>query len=231
MYTFFSLASSVRHKENVVLSLARTWRNAAARPRNSEFIVSAGQKRAPAIFTVGRSYGIGHGGGLFGKTSKFLKHLVERGACRRLNAKTRIEIIIVFIVLSPILRPKLFFTFRNSFELEYNSISCLRIFFFFFLWILLSRFNIFDRFEKTRRYSLLTIYTMHVQITLTIKCPVFGKFDIENIIVQKKKKYYNTVFIWNIFRYRYFFDEHVQFLRTSIDTCVGNQIEYNFYFL
>lgn len=132
MYTFFSLASSVRHKENVVLSLARTWRNAAARPRNSEFIVSAGQKRAPAIFTVGRSYGIGHGGGLFGKTSKFLKHLVERGACRRLNAKTRIEIIIVFIVLSPILRPKLFFTFRNSFELEYNSISCLRIFFFFF---------------------------------------------------------------------------------------------------
>lgn len=150
---FFFLANSMRHKENVVLSLARTWRNAAARPRNSEFIVSAGQKRAPAIFTVGRSYGIGHGGGLFGKTSKFLKHLVERGACRRLNAKTRIEIIIVFIVLSPILRPKLFFYICNLFELEYNrnSISCLRI---LFLWILLFRFNIFNRFEKTRRYSL-----------------------------------------------------------------------------
>lgn len=157
MYTFFLLANSVRHKENVVLSLARTWRNVAARPRNSEFIVSAGQKRAPAIFTVGRSYGIGHGGGLFGKTSKFLKHLVERGACRRLNAKTRIEIIIVFIVLSPILRPKLFLTFVTC--SNYNiTVTLSRVWefflFFFFFWILLSKFNIFDRFEKTRRYSL-----------------------------------------------------------------------------
>lgn len=92
---FLWFANSMRHKENV-LFLTRLVTQCCRRGHEIPGLLFLPSKKEPRPYPR-RSYGIGHGGGLFGKTSKFLKHLA-RGACRPVNAKRSMEIIVFFIV-------------------------------------------------------------------------------------------------------------------------------------